>query len=394
MIVRASQLGRMQLCPGSYRAADGLFSPDSTDSISGRLVHEALALIWRKGQPLYQKVDEACEKLNLNDRQRVIAGWFTSKLNAELLRYGGALETWCEVPLRKEGLVGTCDLVIHTNSDDWLVIDWKTGGLEVKTAADNIQLGAYCAMGRDRFGYNKVTGYLFSAGNEANEQFTATAYAGLQLESLWQVVRDVIGDSSRADAPLRPSLEACRYCPALGNFERCRPSVEHGLAIVEKDKDALLTQRRQAYGKKLTQLQINMVTELYDKLTYAEKLKDTIAAEIYRRICDGEEFDGFRLTMPHERRKITDPERAYQEVVVNRSLATHDEFMKEVSMSGAGVQRACKRGMAERGIKVMEMKDHINRILTEANVLETKEAKPRLQRIGVNALPERGGGEI
>lgn len=390
MIVRASSLERISLCPGSMKATDRLFSADSADSISGRVVHEALARIWRKGTPDWQQPAKVCEEMKLGERETMIAEWFTGKLYRECEKRGGILETWAEVPLRKGEVVGTCDLIVHLVCDDWLIVDWKTGGLSVKTAADNIQLAAYACMGRERFGYSKASVYLFSAGNEAEEKFTTCTYTGAELEQVWQVISDAIAAAHADDAKLVPGLEQCRYCPALGNAERCPVAIEQALEVVEKDKLALTKFREGVINRKLTPAEREAVVALYDKISMVDNLKRNIKGFIYNRLSGGEEIEGFELGGSQERRNITDPEVAYQELVLNQKLATHDQFMAEVSITGAGVQRACRQGMGLRGVKVSEMRSYIDNVCEAAGCLEFKPTTPRLKRVKNGVAIEAG----
>lgn len=341
-------------------------------------------MVWRKGaaNKLYMKPDEVCDQLKVTERERLIVNWFTDKLRREVESKGGVLETWCELPLRKDDVVGTCDLVVLCVNGEWLVVDWKTGGLEVKTAAENIQLCGYLVMGRDRFGYNKASGYLFSAGNERGEQFTKVTYNGVQMEQAWEHVSSVIRASSDPQAECKPSLDACRYCPALGNAERCPKSVEHGLALVEQEKGKLLEIKNTSIATTLTPAQKQALVQVWDGVSYAKRLHKMLANELYRRLSAGEDVPGFMLSDPVERRNITDTEKAYQHLVHDEKLATHEEFMAELSMTGAGAQRACKRGMALRGIKSKDMRQYLDPIMKQNGYMETKAGNPRLHRIG------------
>lgn len=383
MIHRASSLKRMELCPGSVKATAGLYSPDSTDSISGRKVHEALALIWRKGQPKYQKVEEVCEELGLTQREEVIASWFTSKLKAEVDKRGGVLETWAEIPMRRENLVGTCDLVVHCCNDDWIVLDWKTGELEVETADRNIQLTAYACMGRQRFGYSRAHLFLFSAGNEDGEQFTATTLHGSQFDPAWEFICDVMRKAEADDAKRRPCLNACRYCPALGNAERCPEGVAIGLGIVEETKAELVQVRDPKSAlRPLDPKALARIAHLYDQLKLAARLKESVEGELKKRLAGGEDMGGhFRLTEPKERRWITDAEKAYNDLVVTRMLCSHDDFMSIVNVTVGKLQSMLKPALKENGVLVKDHKNWLDTVMSDGGYMEKKAMAPSLERI-------------
>lgn len=392
MIHRASSLERMLLCPGSVKATEGLYSPDSVDAISGRLVHEALALIWRKGQPKYMKVDEVCEELKLGQREEHIAGWFTSKLKDEVDKRGGVLETWAEVPLRRDNLVGTCDLVVHCCNDDWIVLDWKTGELEVKTADRNIQLTAYGCMARQRFGFSVVNLFLFSAGNDGEERFTATTLHGSKFDPAWDFIVDVMRGAEANGAKRTPCLEACRYCPALGSAQRCPEGVDVGLKIVEsgkadlvkvrEDSDKFLPLKREAKLK---------LAQLYDQLKLADRLKVSVEREIKGRLQGGEDMEGlFRLTEPKARRNITSAEEAYNDLVVKRMLCSHDDFMSVVSVTVGKLQSAVKAQLKENGVPVKEHKAYLNAVMKDGGYMEEKPVQPSIER--THSEPEQVEG--
>jgi CRISPR/Cas system-associated exonuclease Cas4 (RecB family) len=339
-----SSISRYNSCPGSYLLELHVQGEDVTspEADLGNLVHSCLA-----GSEV-QLSDEAAEIkarcLKQYDEVRASIEEVPSPVAEPIIEtrfwYG---THWS----------GQVDRVDFLNEEAALVVDWKTGRIAQDEADQNLQLRAYAVLVRDAFPQLKRI-YVAIIQPMAGAP-TLSVYDG---EAMDLAEREIVGimDAIMDDfAPRNPSAKACRYCKA----KKVCPEV-HGQALAMKgvsDVPALTNER---------------IGELLEAADYVENFIDDLKAEAKRRLQEGQEIPGRKLSPGKTTRSVTSAEEAFGCV---NAILDPAEFAGCCKLSLPQLEKAVA---AKHGLKGKAAKEALETLL--GDVLQSKQGEPVLSK--------------
>jgi len=354
---RCSELPRIALCPGSYRACRGVESPGSSASDSGVTIHKAIEDYYRFGK----EINEG----ELTDREAFVARWFTSRAD-KVIEDGS--ETAPEVhraSLLGDGVLlsGHIDLE-SVSGESVAVFDWKTGFKEVPTASQNIQLKGYVVLEAEYHEVNSVKAYLFSTGND--DSLTGVEYGVKELEEARQYLKNLCLSALADNAPRCPSQDACQYCQAQCTT-RCPETLEEMCALPARvSQYELLPPKadcRDIFNA------IKMVDAFKQKFISA--LKAAVTAN------PDEWADTFVMKSTGKQRTVTSANDVFDIIVRQNGLMTPDEFLSMVKVPITGIEKGCKAELKAQNIKVKDQKQYLADIL--GDLVEYKDKAPKVE---------------
>lgn len=244
-----SRLGRIALCPGSYRLmqeaeAQGL-DPGSDAASEGTLLHSRVD----PGQPLEDLAPE--QRVMVEKCRAYEAEFFAGSLSS-----GGDLEVQV-VRADNVLLFGTLDrfaLYPHMVR----VIDWKFGRGVLHREMMSWQMKAYAIGAMQKFGVTRASVSVYQP--RENTVFSDEyQVSDADLEAIAAVVEA----AKAVDAPLRPSAVACQYCaakpvcPAFGGFALKTVQPKAAIATLTNEKleeAAALAPALEAFAKNVKKI--------------------------------------------------------------------------------------------------------------------------------------------
>lgn len=341
-----SSITRYRDCPGSYRLEQQAQAADqsSPEADLGNKIHAKLA-----GQDVILS-DEAEEI-----RSRCLAQYDEVRASIEEIPSPVAdpiLETRFWYGAHWSGQVDRVDFL---NEESALVVDWKTGRIAQDEADQNLQLRAYAVLVRDAFPHLKRI-YVSIIQPMAGAP-TLSVY---NEESLDQAEREVVAimDAVLDDQAKRsPSAKACRFCKA----KALCPEVQ-GQALAMRapmDVPALSNER---------------IGALLDAADYVEDFISDLKAEAKRRLQEGQEIPGRKLSPGKSVRGVTSAEDAFCKINYSGVLDAA-EFAQCCKVSLPQLEKAFARN---KGLSGKAAKEALEAVLGE--VLTTKQGDPILSK--------------
>lgn len=352
LVIHASALERVLLCPGSAQAEAGLPDKPSPEAESGKRIHAALAELALNQKILPQPTDLPLYSALPEDEKR-IAG----KLSADLRSLGeqhlGFQKMMSEVCLesQKIPICGTPDLLAVCNDGWLLLVDYKTGWSEPIPAEKNLQLRAYAYLALTEQtgygGYGKLLACLLT--KQAPPQITK--YGNSDLLWIEKELRIICRRARSKKAKRLPGVEQCQYCKANGNPERC-PESCHVPTIVVTPPVVL--------GK---------LPAIYKQFKLAEKAHVAFLEYLRELMTQHPELVPWaKFGKPKRRRIITAAALCYK-VGMNEGWFNQDNFIRDcISVSVPAIEKLA-------GDKWREVEGK----LKEAGVLEIKLDRPPIE---------------
>lgn len=300
---RPSNLGRLALCPGSYVLALQIWRdqpPAQAVTTSGARIHRAL---WQGDySQLSAEEQEVAHQCSIYETE-LLERW-----GATTAFHQGLLSTVArEVPLKLLGESG--DVILDGTPDalaDWQAPDGRHGGvLDFKTGwrfsptSLACQCGAYGAMVLQTFPDMldvSVAGYYPRLRADFVRVFRRD-----ELPGLISSIKAILEEATHSDEiRLRPSAEACEYCPALN---AC-PAVRQSVLSLERAIQAL----------DISALEGPRLGDLYSRLGVLEDLKAAVRDEIIARHKEGDNSTGYVGRLQQGHRYIADVGAAWDRV--------------------------------------------------------------------------------
>lgn len=392
-----SALKRLANCPPSFRMSQGLPEVESEDAASGNRIHEWLATgskeSWDAMTGDEQDTGERC----LSQRHEVEARWLADIgaevgdiiLNVSEQRLG---LTFLGVGLDvKDGdgrdymITGQPDDVTVVEIEETryaLVIDYKTGRLDVEEARDNDQLRGLAVLVAKRHGCAQVRVSVVQpwCGPPTDADFDSATLAAAE-EWLDDVIYNLDVD--------QPAVAGdwCNYC--LAAEIPCPALVAAGTKPVEQ---AMLTRtlpvdhdtRKAALFARAMEMDAPSLAALLDNESLHKKAWEAIKGAARRRIGDGEAIPGWSL-------KTTKPKESITAVsVVWEHLAglgcQPDEFTAACSMTKTKMEPLVRKLTNTKG---RDLKAAIGRALEGAVTL----GKPSIRLVADGESAELEEGE-
>jgi uncharacterized protein DUF2800 len=205
----ASSFYRYQLCPGSWQMEQRAHE-------LGVVAHETSAVAQR-GEKIHAFL--AGEPISLEPKDRELAEFLRERALAQLERIFGSEKLsfliekrlWLKVGERRPVLSGRFDQVYFTDKIA-LVQDFKSGWSEPEPAEQNAQMMVLAVLvGLSLPDLEEIIVQVISRSHGVSE----ARYGVRELETAYNQIHSVLTRLGKADAPLVPSVEACRYCPAI-----------------------------------------------------------------------------------------------------------------------------------------------------------------------------------
>lgn len=360
--LRPSNLARLAACPGSalavaLMALAGYRARDNALADKGTAMHAAtargiqrLVIRWEEEQAAAEARGEACDGMPSAEawpesaapmrNDAGLTAWLLSTpgvdredlwaIRASLVVAGKLIRKYGVQPehvlvehhLDDCGLNlpngGTADLILVLPFKVLVIVDWKYGYNEVEHAELNDQAAAYAVMGAATFQTEVVHVYIHLPRAEEIKLHRA-AYGVVELKDRSDYTRTVTDGAANPNAPRRASLDACRYCPALGRCPEARALVEKAMADYATFGPTTTTE----WGNVLT------VSKL------AEKWAEAVKEDLKELRAKDPAFipTGFIVTKPQTLRNVPDFPALYSNAIAAGVGATVLELAKGLSVA-------------------------------------------------------------
>jgi CRISPR/Cas system-associated exonuclease Cas4 (RecB family) len=262
----ASKLARYSDCPGAFNLEASLPTGESSAAANlGTLVHAHLAgekvELCEEGA----QIAERCREQYLEIRDRIIGDEsITATVVEERLWFG---QDW-------SGAIDRIDFF----GDSALLVDYKTGRLEVDHASENLQLRAYAVLVAEH--YKSVRTVYAAVIQPHTGAPHGTVYDEDDLAQAREEIASIIAETLKPDAPRRPSPEACKYCRALA------------ICPEAAGETKALATRSAADVPALPDLELS---QLLSASTLVENFIEVIKTEAKARLKAGKEVPGWTL---------------------------------------------------------------------------------------------------
>jgi hypothetical protein len=365
--MRASNLPQAEACPGSVRLQEGLPDNDTAESREGTQLHmfdahpEYLREVLR---PHQRDLLETCDKLK--------AEFIRIVTQAECIPEDEEYVEEREVEAKADwaNLSGHMDLARrYPRRAVTVLAELKFGYIPVDPAELNLQARGYTSMSEDDTVYVGV----IQPRAVQSERLTIARYTRTELEKSRVQIIQIIARAADADAPLIAGVMQCRYCKAKIICPAFKAAYEQALiplgSLSPQDSKAKRLGIIEARLSELTQEQIGQMIEATQLVEF---VRDPLFDEARRRIEAGK-LDGWKLSKPMERRKITDSQRAISLLVL--AGMSRQDILECANLSITKVEEKARTYCND---DAKTTKDYVNRHL--ASVLEVETGKPRVLR--------------
>jgi hypothetical protein len=354
----ASAWRRYELCAGSWqleqeaKALGQSAHETSPAAIRGKLIHQ-----WLAGIP-----DEDGNEIKLDDSEQQTADFLQERATDQVHRIFGDEPTqklaekrlWLIVNGRKAAS-GQFDQVIYTLSVA-LVQDFKTGWREPDPAEQNAQMKLFAVLVALHMPsmLREVVVQIISGPfgvTEARYNLAALAVAYNEILTTLRAIQDPM-------APLVPSPEACRFCPAINICQ----AVKNLIVPVAKTQVSALPDG--ARGAKLL-----------DEVELLQEHLDSIREHYAQRLTADPAYDlpGYAMVPGNVRREVVDWEAARQRLGEWLDLS---EIEAASNYRLGDLERALGKKL---GLKGKPLKERMGEILR--GLIEEKSNAASLKRV-------------
>ena len=307
---RPSSLGRVRLCPGSVSLSEKLIregkvkSSGSPEAMEGTLLHRC--------------VEENDIPPELNEEQiSAVQKCMDYKADRTQQAYPDSqvYEVYNEKALHlydtREGfghlLSGTI-AYLGFEGRSGFIIDWKFGRLPLPEESVMLQLACYSAMAMQHYELETVSAFVYMprGGWEYKVKFEGGADHLIE-----NIIKPVIAEAEKEDAPRASSFEACQYCTALLRCPEAMENVEALQRISNKGQGPVIDPET--------------VDQTIEKIKISEKIGKAYLAEAKKYYEDGGSSQNWGMISRKGSLKIDGGTRSVYDLV-SRDL-TQDEFM-------------------------------------------------------------------
>lgn len=335
--IRASKLPRLELCPGSLAAENGIQDEAGPATESGRWVHVALSeaitlqTIGYKST-LNASVEAVCSWLQLESRERFIVFQFANRVLRIAEEHNGmsgmVKEAPFALPINSESeLTGHPDLIAFFEDKSKHVFEYKSGRLEQETSNKSLQGKVYALMVADRWALDEVTVHILSAGNEPEQFHTFSTYARPHLDAAMKKITGICVAAMDTNAPRLTSADACKYCLAAGS--RYCPESKDLVDVAVVAARQTETKPEVIFKGLAPGLRGAFLTDAKLVGSIAETIADAAKALLKE---DPGAIPGWKMTEPVTIREITDPGKAF--LLVNEHYGFDaEDFIETVKVS-------------------------------------------------------------
>lgn len=316
---RASNLKQVRICPGSMQAQEGLPEPAKEEwTESGSRIHQATGVELLGTAIVEDMIPEEREQVD----------WLKGQVLALLTEHDGLRDSdlWVEESLvwkdaaGRDKLTGHPDFMAVAVDGTGHIFDAKTGWLSVDLAEHNDQLEGYIVMAAGNSLSECAEIYVHVLAFRGRPQVSSYCYDQQAMEAAIADIASVAWNGRRKNAIRRPDPDACRYCRALGNPERCPEScsVIPAITAVAESGPAELSQAD--------------ATRMMDLLDLADKFKKKFKPWFKEQLAADPEFSPNWKLIPGGVRKSVPADRTPDACGLLADVLTVPEFMNCTTM--------------------------------------------------------------
>jgi CRISPR/Cas system-associated exonuclease Cas4 (RecB family) len=193
---------------------------------------------------------------------------------------------------------GQIDRIDFFGDETALVVDWKTGRTPQGGAAENLQLRAYAVLVKKN--YPALNRIFVAIVQPLAAPYTIAEYEEIDLKLADQQIQSIVDAALAPNAPRTPSPDACKYCRAKSICPEAQGQVT-ALAEVKADIIPALTDEQ--------------VADFLEKAVVVESFIEAMRSEAKKRLQNGAEIPGYKLSAGRTSRSIEDLQGAHSKLV-------------------------------------------------------------------------------
>jgi hypothetical protein len=355
------------LCPGRHLAQVGLPDTKSEDAESGNRIHAALASSNESGE--VRAGDLSVDERDVFDRcredeRKVVVQYFGANF-AGVMKVFREERFWTRFTANGAQLAhsGAPDVVFRA-SNRALVIDYKTGRLDVAESPRNLQLRDYAVLARGKFvTVDEVATAVVQPW--VTREPTICIYDKAALEKSAQEMFERVIKSNTPGQPRVPGEAQCKYCKAKRS---CLEYQKWAVAVAPPAIRGIFEVPMVAWTPEQRGKVADAIGPLL-KLTEDAKqfLKDGIKS-------DPAFVPGWTLSKPKVRETIADAQECFTRFL--KLGGTQEQFMPAVKVQKGALKEALHEVTNTKGKAL----DGQLTALLEGNV-ERSETEPSLERV-------------
>jgi hypothetical protein len=346
----ASQLEQLFLCPGSWRAQQGLPEEPREDAETGRRIHQWLAGAPVALTPAEAAVAHACQA----QRRQLLRPLAAAPDPVEYVEH----RFWLRDEFGHAAMSGQADYAT-VRGRRALLIDYKTGRGGVTASPRNPQLMALAVM-------------LAEERPELEEILTAIVQPALAdapgcavydppaLARARATIGRALATARAGDAPLRAGPRQCQYCRAKARCPAARALIET-LALRPAPAAA------EPVGN-------DQLAQWLERCGAAEQVIEALRVEARRRLAEGQDIPGWTLKPGAWRERVTDAPGVFARLAARGVTAA--EFAAICAVTKTALKTLLQEKTGARGPALAAALDAVLDGLTEA-----KPAAPTLTRV-------------
>jgi len=183
---------------------------------------------------------------------------------------------------------GQIDRIDHFGEETALVVDWKTGRVGTgNSAAENLQLRSYAVLVKKNL--PKLKRILVAIVQPMAAKFTIAEYNEDDLIQADEQIQSIVNAALAPNAPRSPSPDACKYCRAKA---------------ICPEAAGVVSQMANVNAEIVPKLTNEQLGEYLEKIDILEPLFDAFREEAKRRLVDGHQIVGRKLTSGRTSRSV------------------------------------------------------------------------------------------
>ena len=281
-----------------------------------------------------EQYDQVCEAIGLGEPEYVTT--------EKRLWYG---DIWS----------GQIDRIDHYNNDTAVVIDWKTGRNPQGSAESNLQLRAYAVLVKKNLPYLKKIYVAIVQPMAA--PYTIAEYDEADLAAADEQIQGIVAAALAPNAPRTPSPDACKYCRAKSI---CPEAQAEATALAEVKADIIPS------------LTDEQVADFLEKSTIVESFIEHLRAEAKKRLKDGAEIAGYKLTAGRTSRSLESLHEAHSRL---SGIIGEEAFLAACKVSVPTLEKAYA---SAKGLKGKSAKEEFEKEVHD--LLINKQGEPVMTR--------------
>lgn len=290
----ASRLEQIMLCPGSWRAQQGLAEEPREDALVGRRIHQWLAGARPGLSDEEQAIADACR-----GQQERLARRLWGEAGGGAAAEYAERRFWLHDDRRAAAMSGQVDYAV-VRGRRALLVDYKTGHGRVTPAARNPQLLALAVMLAEAHEeLEEVTGAIVQPAVSGTPQ--CGVFDAPSLTRSRALILEALEAARRPDAPCHPGDRQCQYCRAKARCAAAGGMVETLATVPARGLAGAAS--REPLAEPVSNEQLSLWLE---RCGAAEDVIAALRAEARRRIEAGQGVPGWRLVPGVLRERVVD----------------------------------------------------------------------------------------